>query len=128
MPPCIRKNILIIGRVQKSFLGFCLAQEHNQKKKKFYSHMQSHRHVAFNKIYLLFVIVSVQVFWGVIAKPTIEAAYDLTTEYLPSKYSLSLETYPRFSWKVPILTGLQNRGLIRLLIVWLSRVRVVINA
>ena len=38
------------------------------------------------------------------------AAFDLRTEYLPSKYALSLGPIPRFSWKVPLIEGKGNRG------------------
>ena len=42
---------------------------------------------------------------------SLPAAFDLRTEYLPSKYALSLgPEAPRFSWKVPLLEGEENRG------------------
>ena len=72
--------------------------------------MRSHGHVAFYNICIYILIVNVHVIWDVIAAARIEPAYELTTEYLPSKYSFSLETSPRFSWKIPILPGLDNRG------------------
>lgn len=39
-----------------------------------------------------------------------DAAYDLTTEYLPSVYSLALGALPRFSWKIPLYSGIEYRG------------------